>query len=201
MAALLVHDDMEDGDETPRAEGQEPPPKKPKLLLPTAAAADDDRPSLMRRVFSACVDRDHDSALDADEFGKLRHELSEHSAGSGATEEGLVRSFSAADADKSGAVSFAELTAALAAVPVAALEWWAGRTERGEVEIVPSSPPGAAPVVISAAAVQLLPTIQTHIEETGVGVRFAVPFGRDEVLHMALVTVNCKYEWVKSQRC
>eukprot|EP01052_Picozoa_sp_SAG31_P046393 SAG31_NODE_8856_length_1374_cov_1.128627_2_plen_271_part_01 len=39
-------------------------------------------------------------------------------------------------------------------------------------------------MVISAAAVQLLPTIRTHIEATGMGVRFAAPFGRDEVLRM-----------------
>jgi hypothetical protein len=40
-------------------------------------------------------------------------------------------------------------------------------------------------VVISAAVVRLVPTIQTHIEETAMGVRFAAPFGRDEILHMA----------------
>ena len=60
-----------------------------------------------------------------------------------------------------------------------------GLAGRGGVEIVPNAPPDAAPVAISAAIVQLLPTIQMPIkDEVGVGVRFDVPYSQGEVLHM-----------------
>jgi Ran GTPase-activating protein (RanGAP) involved in mRNA processing and transport len=121
----------------------------------------------------------------ADECHTLCHELGEHfvagSSAAGTAE--LLRSLSAADREKRGAVGLAELTAALEAVPVATLEWWVGLTERGEIELMPTAPPGA-PVVVSAAARRLLRTIQQHVEETGVGVRFEAPFSRAQIVHM-----------------
>jgi len=94
----------------------------------------------------------------------------------------LARSFSAADRDSSGAVDLAELTAALAGVPDAALAWWAERVGEGQIELMePEGLSGGAvaPVVVPAAVVKLLPTVLTCLEETGVGVRYpAGPFTR-----------------------
>ena len=189
----------------PHADGQ-PPAKKPRrqpggsggasATAATAAApaagepvtsaiehGERSRSKILGRVFLAC-DRDTGGTVGADEFQKLQHELGEHLvADSPRRQQQLVRSFSATERDKSGAVDLAELTAALEAVPAAALEWWAGRTERGEVEIVPTAPRGA-PVVIGAAVGRRLPTIRGHVEETGVGVRFEAPFDHAQVTHL-----------------
>ena len=89
----------------------------------------------------------------------------------------LARSFSAADRDSSGAVDLAELTAALAGVPDAALAWWAERVGEGQIELMePEGLSGGpvAPVVVPAAVVKLLPTVLTCLEETGVGVRYTL---------------------------
>jgi hypothetical protein len=140
-------------------------------------------------VFSAC-DRDKGGTVGADEFQKLGHELGEHlvagSPTAAAAEDGvgqLVRSFSTTDRNKSGVVNLAEITAALEAVPATTLEWWVGRTERGEVEIVPTAPRGA-PVVIGVVVGRRLPTIRGHVEETGVGVRFEAPFDHAHVTYL-----------------
>ena len=100
----------------------------------------------------------------------------------------LARSFSAADRDSSGAVDLAELTAALAGVPDAALAWWAERVGEGQIELMePEGLSGGpvAPVVVPAAVVKLLPTVLTCLEETGVGVRYpAGPFTRVALAEM-----------------
>eukprot|EP01046_Picozoa_sp_COSAG06_P031669 COSAG06_NODE_3102_length_5858_cov_6.861087_2_plen_324_part_00 len=146
--------------------------KRRRAAAQQESTASEERGALVARVLAAC-DRDGDGVLDETEFDRLHKELCEHSPPEAAGGS-LVRTFSAADTGSCGAIGLAELAAALGGVPDAVLRWWLELAEEGQIELVPSS--SGQPVRVPAAVVRMMRTVEVHLEETGLGVRFPAPF-------------------------
>ena len=150
--------------------------KKHRAAAQQESTTNDERGALVARVLVAC-DRDGDGVLDETEFDRLHKELCERLPPD-ATGGSLVSTFSAADTSLCGAIGKGELYAALGSVPDAVLRWWLELAEEGQIELVPSTSASTScqPVRVPAAVVRMMRTVQMHLEETGLGVRFPAPF-------------------------